>query len=126
GVRVFVLGGGGKWGATQLGMLEALVAAGIGPDRVLGTSIGAINGAAFAADPTDDGVETLRRAWLSDRTRRALSSGWPARARRLVSLQPALVPADAMRELVAGIVPATTFEELRVPFECVAANVERA
>jgi len=125
-VRVFVLGGGGKWGATQLGMLGALVEAGIGPDRVLGTSIGAINGAAFATDPTAAGVAALRDAWLSERTRRALSSGWIARARRLASLQPALVPQDAMRELVAGIVPVTSFEELRVPFECVAAHVERA
>lgn len=125
-MRVFVLGGGGKWGATQLGMLAALVDAGIAPERVIGTSIGAINGAAFAADPTAGGVAALRRAWLSDGTRRALTSGRLERARRLVTLQPALVAAEAMRALVAGILPVDSFEQLTVPFECVAANVELA
>lgn len=123
---MFVLGGGGKWGATQLGMLEALVDAGIEAERVLGTSIGAINGAAFAADPTAGGLATLRRSWLSDRTAQALKSGWISRARRLATLQPALVSGEAMRDLVAGIVPVRTFEELAVPFECVAANIEHA
>ena len=59
-VTAFVLGGGGKWGAVQVGMLAALVRADVQPDLVLGCSIGAINGAAFAAQPDADGV--ARRA----------------------------------------------------------------
>ena len=47
----FVLGGGGAWGAYEVGMLRALLEAGIEPDIILGTSVGAINGSAFAADP---------------------------------------------------------------------------
>ena len=49
-VTAFVLGGGGRWGAVEVGMLQALADAGIRPDVVVGTSIGAINGAVFAAD----------------------------------------------------------------------------
>src|SRR5258707_11371248 len=47
----FVLGGGGLLGANEVGMLRALAEAGIRPDLVVGTSIGAINGAFVAADP---------------------------------------------------------------------------
>ena len=47
----FVLGGGGVLGAHEVGMLRALAQAGIRPDVVVGTSVGAINGAFVAADP---------------------------------------------------------------------------
>src|SRR5215470_11125787 len=47
----FVLGGGGLLGAHEVGMPRALSEAGIRPDLVAGTSIGAINGAFVAADP---------------------------------------------------------------------------
>jgi NTE family protein len=48
----FVLGGGGLLGAHEVGMLRALSEAGIQPDLVVGTSVGAINGALIAADPS--------------------------------------------------------------------------
>src|SRR2546421_8355497 len=59
----FVLGGGGILGAHEVGMLRALAETGIEPDLVLGTSVGAINGAMFAADPTIGGVERLTELW---------------------------------------------------------------
>lgn len=59
----FVLGGGGVLGATQVGMLRALLAAGITPDLVVGTSIGSLNGAFVAADPTVEGVARLEELW---------------------------------------------------------------
>ena len=52
----FVLGGGGVLGAAEVGMARALLEAGIRPDLVCGTSVGAINGAAIAADPTPEGA----------------------------------------------------------------------
>ena len=52
----FVLGGGGILGAHEVGMLRALAEREISPDLILGTSIGAVNGALFAADPTPEGV----------------------------------------------------------------------
>ena len=48
----FVLGGGGVWGSTQVGKLRALAEAGIVPDQVVGTSVGALNGALVASDPS--------------------------------------------------------------------------
>ena len=46
-----VLAGGGSFGAVQVGMLRALVAHGLVPDLVVGSSVGAINGAYYAGEP---------------------------------------------------------------------------
>ena len=55
----FVLGGGGVLGAHEVGMLRALSQAGIAPDLVVGTSVGAINGVFVAADPAGGAVRRL-------------------------------------------------------------------
>jgi NTE family protein len=59
----FVLAGGGSRGAVQVGMLEELIRRGIRADRVFGASVGAINGASFAGNPTLEGVEHMARVW---------------------------------------------------------------
>src|SRR4029079_16614251 len=59
----FVLGGGGVLGAVEVGMLRALLECGVRPDLVVGTSIGAFNGAAVAADPTERVVGRLTELW---------------------------------------------------------------
>src|SRR4051794_14551981 len=61
----FVLGGGGVLGANEVGMLDALLGAGIRPDLVLGTSIGAINGAVLAAEPSIEAVRDLSSLWIA-------------------------------------------------------------
>ena len=63
----FVLGGGGSLGATQVGMLQALLEAGIRPDLVVGTSIGALNGAYLAGHPDLAGMSSLGDLWSSVR-----------------------------------------------------------
>ena len=68
GVRTaFVLGGGGSLGAVQVGMLFALIEAGIRPDLVVGTSIGALNGAYLAGHSDLVGMQRLGTLWSSVR-----------------------------------------------------------
>ena len=50
-----VLAGGGSLGAVQVGMLRALLECSVEPDMVVGSSVGAINAAYFAGDPTLEG-----------------------------------------------------------------------
>jgi NTE family protein len=109
-------------------MLRALVEAGINPDLIIGCSVGAINGAAFAAEPSLRGVARLERIW-----------------RKLALDDPALMPAprlpiavqlarkgeslhdpSTLETLLTDELPASTFEELRVPFHCVATDLEQA
>jgi NTE family protein len=58
-----VLAGGGSRGAVQVGMLEELITRGIRADRVYGASVGAINGAAYAGNPTLEGIERMAAIW---------------------------------------------------------------
>jgi NTE family protein len=65
GQVVLVLQGGGALGAYQVGVYEALHEAGIEPDWVIGTSIGAINGALIAGNPPQRRLERLHAFWTS-------------------------------------------------------------
>ena len=61
----FVFAGGGSLGAIQVGMLLALLQAGVRPDFVVGSSVGAINAAYFAGAPDIAGVTRLAAIWTS-------------------------------------------------------------
>src|SRR6516225_9733856 len=59
----FALSGGGNLGAMQAGSMRALVEAGLGPDVLVGSSIGALNAAFYATHPDHDGCVRLEAAW---------------------------------------------------------------
>lgn len=63
GQVVLVLQGGGALGAYQAGVYEALNEAGIEPDWIIGTSIGAINAALIAGNAPEDRLPRLREFW---------------------------------------------------------------
>ena len=63
GQVVLVLQGGGALGAYQVGVYEALHDAGIEPEWVIGTSIGAINAALIAGNPIGERIDRLNAFW---------------------------------------------------------------
>ena len=63
GQVVLVLQGGGALGAYQLGVYQALHEAGIEPDWVIGTSIGAINASLIAGNDVADRMPRLEEFW---------------------------------------------------------------
>jgi NTE family protein len=125
----FVLGGGGLLGAAEVGMLRALLEVGITPDLVLGTSIGAANGALIADDPTLDGLSRLEDLW-SSADEGPFGGTWYERAQSVARTawrtRTALYTADALEQLVDRHLSVARIEDLRVPFQCCAASVERA
>jgi NTE family protein len=125
GTVAFVLGGGGILGATQVGMLRALFEAGVRPDLVVGTSVGALNGALVAADPTPSAIDRLTGLWTSLSDSEVFSGGLLSRARTLARNGTHLHSSAPLRQLLTETLP-PTFEDLRVPFSCVAAEIERA
>ncbi|ROS78601.1 patatin-like phospholipase family protein [Cellulomonas sp. PhB143] len=123
----FVLGGGGVRGAVQIGMLRALLEAGIRPGLVVGTSIGAINGAALAQDPTPAVIGRLAQAWASPTAAKIYGESWLRQVRRLAASRTHLNDPESLRALIAGAVGAgTRFEDLEVPLVVSAASIERA
>jgi len=121
----FVLGGGGRWGAVEVGMIQALDEAGIEPDLILGTSIGAFNGAVIADYPGREGVERLTGFWEEVTGADLFQTGFFDRAIRVATLKPAIHDTAELRALVEhAIHPDTRIEDLQVPFQCVAASIE--
>ncbi len=119
GRTLFVLGAGGALGAYQAGAVLALLEAGIVPDVVYGSSVGALNAAFLAARPDVDRARELADWWADGSSSRLLMPGWRSHLRGL----PAMVRRRArgllddrpLRALVAGTVPAHDVSELAVP-----------
>jgi NTE family protein len=75
---VLVLQGGGALGAYQAGVYEALMEGGIEPDWVIGTSIGAINGALIAGNAPESRIARLHDFWDGMSKRNPLDQLWPS------------------------------------------------
>ncbi len=118
----FVLSGGASLGAVEVGMLAALRDRGIRPDVIVGTSVGALNGAWLAGHP-DEPIDALAEVWnglhRSDvfpaDTRRGLLA-FAGRRRSLFDEQP-------LRELIEEHVTFARLEDAPIPFHVVAVEV---
>lgn len=88
GQVVLVLQGGGALGAYQAGVYEALCEAGIEPDWIIGTSIGAINGAIIAGNRVEDRCARLAAFWDAiAREPPAAATWWPLAGSALANLE---------------------------------------
>ncbi|MEV6968399.1 patatin-like phospholipase family protein [Hamadaea sp. NPDC051192] len=124
GCTAFVLGGGGVLGAVEVGMLRALARAGITPDLIVATSIGAINGAMVAADPTPTVTDQLVRLWAAPEMGEVYGESIPRQLRRFATRTHLHSPLP-LRRLLEKALPGK-FGELRVPLHLGAVSIERA
>jgi NTE family protein len=118
----FVLAGGGSFGAVQVGMLRTLVAAGIVPDLIVGSSVGAINGAYLAGAPTVEGVAKLQSIWQGLRR----DDVFPITARGLLTFplhRDYLVDPSGLRRLIAASLPYKLLEAAAIPIHIVATDL---
>ena len=113
-----VLCGGGSHGALEVGFARALYEAGLRPDMILGTSIGALNGAFLAA-----GTEfaRLERLWREFRLRRAVRPNW--RWALNPRTRPGFLDLAPLRAILRRELPVTRFEELAVPLTIVTTDL---
>jgi NTE family protein len=121
----FVLGGGGIHGAVQVGMLRALAERSVVPDVVIGTSVGAMNGAMVAAVP-DDAIERLSTLWTDIDAWSPFDTSLLERATTFARTRTHLHSNTRLRRLLLSTLPVRNFEDLAIPFMCVAASIERA
>jgi NTE family protein len=85
GKVAFVLSGGGNRGALEVGVLLALLEHKIRPRILVGTSVGAINAAAMAMNPTLEGAHWLEDRWRRVTRKAILPDSYLSMVRRLVS-----------------------------------------
>lgn len=118
----FVLAGGGSFGAVQVGMLRELFAHGVVPDLVVGSSVGAINGAYLAGAPTAEGVARLEEIWRGLRRAEVFPVTWRSviglLARRDFMLDP-----HGLRRLLEEHLPYRELERATVPLAVVATDL---
>ena len=120
----FVLSGGASLGAVQVGMLQALAAAGVWPpDLLVGTSVGALNAAFVAGHPSVDDLDELASIWRAMRRRDVFPArplggfvGFAGRSDHLVS-------PDGLRLLLETYLTFAALEEASIPLHVVATEV---
>jgi NTE family protein len=119
-----VLSGGGNRGAIQVGMMRALLEHGITPDLIVGTSIGAINGVAFAGTPTLEGVYLAADVWRRIATehvfpRRRFHGWW-----RFLERRSAVFSNEGLRSIVARSLRFERIEDAAVPLVLIATRID--
>lgn len=118
-LTALVLGGGGARGATEVGLYRAMVELGIRIDLVLGSSIGAVNGALIAAGLTPAELEDY---WRGIRTRDVVGSRW--QFLRLLTGSSSVFSNHRLRDLLRRRLPVSSFRDLRIPLGIVATDLE--
>jgi NTE family protein len=124
GPVAFVLSGGGNLGAVQVGMLRALLEHEIYPDLILGCSVGALNGAALADDPSLAGVGRLDDLWRSVDGKDLMPRNWLPNAVALARRGEAIHDSEGLRKMLEAAMGGREFKDLVVRFECVATDVK--
>lgn len=122
----FVLSGGGNLGAVQVGMLRALLEQGVTPDLIVGCSVGALNGAALADEPSLVGVARLEQVWRNADGDEVMPRTWLPRAAALARKGEAVHDNDGLRQMFESSIRVREFDKLTVPFQCVATDVDAA
>jgi NTE family protein len=101
-IRAFVLSGGASLGAIQAGMLAALYERRIGPDLIVGASVGAINGAFIASRPVStETADALAEVWTSLRRGDVFPLNPLAGLLGFLGRDSNLVPGGSLRRLIA-------------------------
>ena len=117
----FVIAGGGSFGAVHAGMLRALVAHGVTPDMIIGSSVGAMNGAYFAFAPDADGVGKLEAIWRGLSRRDVFPVGVSTLS-NLAFRGEFGIETSGLRRLIDTHLPGRTLEQARLPIHVVATD----
>jgi NTE family protein len=119
----FVLAGGGSRGAVQVGMLEELVRRGIRADRVFGASVGAINGASYAGDPTPEGAERMTDIWRRVRGTDIFPRGTFDGPWAFFQKRAALHANSGLRAIIESGLQFENLEDAEIPIEVVTTSL---
>ena len=118
-----VFSGGGSLGAAQVGALQALYEAGITPDVVVGCSVGALNAAYLAVDPSAERVRELEELWRHMHQADVFPDGRFSVARRLAGRDDHLYSNRGLRAIITGNVTVVDLADTRIPCHVVTTDL---
>jgi NTE family protein len=107
-------------------MLRALLEREISPNLIVGSSVGALNGAFIAADPSMASVDRMVEVWTGLSARGVFGGSVFGQLSTLARNGTHLHANDGLRRLLDEALGGLAFADLTVRFECVAASIERA
>ncbi|MEM7134468.1 MAG: patatin-like phospholipase family protein [Chloroflexota bacterium] len=119
----FVLSGGSSLGAIQVGMVRALRDNGIYPDQIVGSSVGALNGAAIAHYGLEVGADVLTETWIQLHKRDIFPGGLLAQLVCLLQTRQSLFYQDELGKLIDGLNMAQSIEKLKIPLGILATDL---
>lgn len=120
----FVLPAGGSGGAVQVGMLQALLEAGIRPDLLVGCSVGALNAAFVAAEPTVERVAQLRSIWTGITRTDVFGTGWSRTLLRVALRHEHVYDAAPLRALIGRFCALADLADTAVPVHVVTTDLD--
>ncbi len=118
-----VFSGGGSLGAVQVGMLLALSRADVAVDMVVGASVGALNGAFYADDPSPAGAERLARLWRGLTRRDIFPLTLWAGMKALLSGSDHLVRPEGLHRIIGAALRMRRVEEARLQLHIMTTDV---
>jgi len=104
-------------------MLTELVERGIRADRVFGSSVGAVNGAAYCADPNTEGMERLEHTRLNLRADDVFPQGRVHGPWMFFQQRPSIHPNTGLREVIEKGVLFDRIEDAVIPLEVIATSL---
>lgn len=119
----FVLSGGASLGSIQVGMLLGLAEAGITPDLIVGTSVGAVNGGWVASRPDVAGIRRLGDVWRSLSRRDVFPTRPVTGLLGFLGQRPNLVPGTGLRRLLTRHLEFARLQDAPIPLHVVATDV---
>jgi NTE family protein len=118
----FVFAGGGSFGAIQVGMMHALAANGVSADMVVGSSVGAINGAYYAGAPTLKGVLELETIWRGLTRHDVFPITWRTML-GFIWRRDFLISHDGLRKLLEDHLPYRNLQDAQLPVHIVTTDI---
>jgi NTE family protein len=118
----FIFAGGGSFGAIQVGMLHALATQGVKADMVFGSSVGALNCAYYAGNPTLDGIQQLETIWRSLRRHDVFQVTWRTLF-GFLQRRDFLATSEGLRRLVEKHLPYRNLEDATIPVHIIATDI---
>ena len=120
-----VLSGGGILGAVQVGVLKALFQGGLRPSMVVGTSVGALNGAVVAFQPDLAGISELEAVWRDLRVSRIFEQNPVRLAVNLITRRNCMFRTDLLKHLLDDSLVSDDFAAAHIPLRVVATDMTR-
>jgi NTE family protein len=118
----FVFAGGGSLGAVQVGMLHSLAKHGVVGDIACGSSVGAINAAYYAGDPSVEGIRRLETIWRGLRRQDVFPMSLGALF-GFIRRRDFLITSDGVRKLIDTHLPYRNLEDAKIPVFVVATDI---